>query len=130
MKSFNICIFFSLLIYKLATSLNAISFTLQYFYDNNSNPTLSQLNHIYNINLYSTTKIGHPELIIKTLFSIGNRYYSIYPKLELNEEQPLPNYYNINKSDTFQNITNLNKYYVCSQKDIEQKKNLYLICII
>ena len=122
MKSFNICIFFSLLIYKLATSLNAISFTLQYFYDNNSNPTLSQLYNIYNTNLYSITKIGHPELIIKTLFSIGNRYYSIYPKLELNEEQPLPNYYNISKSDTFQNITNLNKYYVCSQKDIAAKE--------
>lgn len=122
MKSFNICIFFSLLLYELVTSLNAVSFTLQFFYDNNLNPTLSKLNNIYNINVYSTIKIGHPELLIKTLFSIENRYYSIYPKLELNDDPGLPNYYNISKSDTFQNISSLNKYYVCSQNDIAAKE--------
>ena len=124
MKKLNFYIFLFLFIFKIVKSSNALTFTLQFFYDNNLNPSLSMLNDIYKIYLYSFTKIGEPELIIKTLFPIENRYFSIYPKKESLslEKEKLTNYYNESKSNTFQNISFLDNYYIFSNKVIAAKE--------
>ena len=104
-------------------SSDIILFPTQYFYNNTlKNSKSSLLNNLYNANLYSNTIIGDPQYNIKTFFSLQNCYYSISPKLETLDNKNISDYYHINKSNTFKNISLLNKYYVLSKNDIAAKE--------
>ena len=118
----NIFIFLIISIFNYI-KLEIISFSLEYFYNDNPNtPLSSKLNNIYNIYIYSITKIGEPQFNIKTIFSFDNCYFYIEPKLELIDEKELSDNYNITKTNTFQNISSFNKAYILSNKDIAAKE--------
>ena len=123
MIKIKIYIFIFISISTIIKSSNIISFQFQYFYNHTlKNPYSIYLNNLYNSYIYSNAKIGQPQYDIKTLFFTESRYYSLVPKLENIEGKNISSYYNINNSDTFQNISALNKYYVFSKKDIAAKE--------
>ena len=117
---FNIC-------FRFTKSYEAFLFSLKYFYNNNSNNSqISVINNLYNSYLYSNIKIGDPSYNIKTYFSIFTPHFELYPHLEIINKSNLKNYYNINKSKTFQNISSLNRYYVVSKNDIEAREKFMI----
>ena len=123
MKIKNDLIFLSIYFIKLSLSLNVVSISLQYYYENYSNFQSTKIpNNLYKSYLYSYTKLGEPEFIIKTLFLSENKFYFISPMLEQINENDLVNYYNFSKSNSFQNISLLNKYYVLSKNDIAARE--------
>ena len=100
-----------------------ISFPIQFFYNGTlKHPNFIFLNNLFDTYLFSNIKIGQPQSNIKVLFSTDTYYFSIIPKLENILENNMSNYYQINKSETFQNISSLNKYYVLSKNDIRAKE--------
>ena len=105
-------------------TLEIISFSLEYFYNNTlKNSYSSFLNNLYNTYLFSKTKLGEPEFNITTLFSNDNSYYFMTTKLKSNKDKKdLSNNYNINNSNTFQNVSFLNKTYVRSKYDIHARE--------
>ncbi len=105
-------------------TLEIISFSLEYFYNNTlKNSYSSFLNNLYHAYLFSNIKIGEPEFNIKTLFSNDNSYYSMTTKSKSNKDiKDLSNNYNINNSNTFQNVSLLNKTFVRSKYDIHAKE--------
>ena len=119
-------IFLFISIFQFIKGTEIILFPFQYFYNHTLKNTYSIfLNNLYNTYIYSNIKIGEPPYDIKTLFLTESGYYSLVPKLENIEVKNISNYYHINKSDTFQNISLLNKYYVLSKKDIAGKGKIY-----
>ena len=118
-----------IIIFRLVKSYEALLFSLKYFYNTNSiinNTQISIFNNLYNSYLYSYIKIGNPSFTIKTFFSIDTPHFSLIPNLEIFNNKNLSNYYHINKSTTFQNISSLNKYYVISKNDIEAKEKFII----
>jgi hypothetical protein len=74
-------------------------------------------------------KIGDPESIIKSYISSQLPLYSMYQVAHKLDEKESLSYYNITKSNTFQNISCLGMKYISSAKDIYGKEkfiiNLY-----
>lgn len=112
------------LFFYLINSLNVIIIPLQYFYNNNTfdEPEKSLFDILYNSYIYTNTKIGTPEYNIKTLFSLWTPHFSITPTKNPTDTKDSSSYYNILKSNSFQNISCLNKYYILSKKDISAKE--------
>ena len=124
MLKINIVFSIFIIFYKFINSSNALFFSLNYFYINNS--SLSFFNNLYNSYLYTYIKIGEPEFIIKTLFSLFTPHFSISPINELIYDTKIANNYDINNSKTFQNISCLNRYYILSKYDIAAKEKFVL----
>ena len=112
------------LFFYLINSLNVIIFPLQYFYNNNTfdEPEKPLFDILYNSYIYTNTRIGAPEYKIKTFFSLWTPHFSMAPSIESTDTKKSSSYYNILKSNSFQNISCLNKYYVLSKKDISAKE--------
>lgn len=119
---FSCCIFISF--FYLINSLNVIIFPLQYFYNNNTfnKPEKPLFDILYNSYIYTNAKIGTQEYNIKTLLSLWTPHFFMTPSKESIEVKDYSYYYNIQKSNSFQNISCLNKYYVLSKKDISAKE--------
>jgi hypothetical protein len=117
-------IYFLIYLFIYINTLEIISFSLEYFYNNTlKNSYSSFLNNLYNTYLFSKTKLGEPEFNITTLFSNDNSYYFMTTKLKSNKDiKDLSNNYNINNSNTFQNVSFLNKTYVRSKYDIHARE--------
>ena len=117
-------IYFLIYLFIYINALEIISFSLEYFYNKTlKNSYSSFLNNLYNTYLFSKTKLGEPEFNITTLFSNDNSYYFMTTKLKSNKDKKdLSNNYNINSSNTFQNVSLLNKTYVRSKYDIHAKE--------
>ena len=117
---FPILVFF---IFNLIKCSNIVSFKLNYININNVEYNISSIfTDLRKTYLFSYIKIGEPEYEIEVNFSLVIPYFSMLSKLELIDEEQLLNYYNINKSKTFENITCLNQLYVQSTKDIAAKE--------
>lgn len=112
------------LFFYLINSLNVIIFPLQYFYNNNTfdEPEKPLFDILYNSYIYTNAKIGTPEYNIKILFSLWTPHFSMTPTKNPTDTKENSSYYNIIKSNSFQNISCLNKYYVLSKKDISAKE--------
>jgi len=112
------------LFFYLTNSLNVIIFPLQYYFTNNTfdEPEKPLFDILYNSYIYTHAKIGTPEYNIKTFLSLWTPHFSMTPNLESIEDKDSLSYYNILKSNSFQNISCLNKYYVISKKDISAKE--------
>ncbi len=80
--------------------------------------------NLINTYAYSYIIIGETEYTIKTKFSFSYPYFSITSNYELIDEEKKLNYYNIENSKTFINISCLNQYYVESMKDCAVKEKL------
>ena len=107
-----------------------IKFKLDSYYENiNYGNFTSLLNILGKTYIYSNIKIGEPEFLIKTKFSLHTPHFNMYYTEEKKSEEEKNKIYDINKSKTFKNISCLNKYYVKSSKDIHAKEkfimNLY-----
>ena len=117
-------VYILVILFIYINTLEIITFSFYFFYENtlkNSNPSF--LNNLYNAYLFSKTKIGEPEFNITTLISNDNSYYSMTTKSKSNKDiKDLSNNYNINSSNTFQNVSLLNKTYVRSKYDIHAKE--------
>ena len=109
-----------------------ISFKLESFYENiNYNNISSIFNSLKNDYIYSNIKIGDPEFLIETKFSLHTPLFNMFYIEEKITEEEKNRIYNINKSKTFKNISRLNSYYVQSNNDIHANEkfimNLYNI---
>ena len=112
------------LFFYLINSLNAIIFPLQYFYTNNTldEPEKPLFDILYNSYIYTNIKIGTPEYNIKTLFSLWTPHFSITPTKNPTDIKDSSSYYNMLKSNSFKNISCINKFYVLSKNDISAKE--------
>jgi len=120
----NIIFFYLLLIVviNLNNCSNVITFQLHYSNITLINNISSIFNSLSNTYIYSQMKIGQPEYSIKTLFSFNSPYFCMLSNYELIDEKNLLNYYNVENSETFHNISCLNQYYVQSYKDIHAEE--------
>ena len=120
----NIIFFYLLLIVviNLNNCSNVITFQLHYSNITLINNISSIFNSLSNTYIYSQMKIGQPEYSIKTLFSFNSPYFCMLTNYELIDEKNLLNYYNVENSETFHNISCLNQYYVQSYKDIHAEE--------
>ena len=120
-KKYIIYLFF--LYIKFTQSFDVISLQIFYFSNSALNNNISSI--FYNLrNTYSYTyiKIGDPEYSIKTTFSLSSPHFSMTSNYESIEEKNLFNYYNIERSSTFINVSCLNQYYVQTKNDIAAKE--------
>ena len=110
--------------FNLITS-NTISLSLKYYSNITLNDSLSSvyklLNNLY---LYTNLKIGDPEYNIKTYILMDSPYFSMSSNFEPYYEKDI--FYDIYKSNTFQNISFLDKYYIKNIYDIEAKEKFKL----
>jgi len=115
-------VYFLIDLFIYINNFEIISFSLEYFYNNTlKNSYSSFLNNLYNAYLFSNIKIGEPEYNITTLFSNDNSYFYMTTTSKSNIKD-LSNNYNINNSNTFQNVSLFNKTYVRSKYDIHAKE--------
>lgn len=123
MKNAFIFIFIIETWFRLVLSSEIISLELQYYYDqtlpNSSYSIFEILDKTY---VYTYLKVGDPEYNIKTFISMEYSYFSMSSKYEPIDAKDLSQIYNINKSNTFQNISLLDKYYIKSINDIAAKE--------
>ena len=110
----NIIFFFLILIINiiLTKQKDIISFKLHSYQNNIIKDISSVFNIIKRTYIYTNIKIGEPEYLIECKFSINMLHFAMhYNEEELNENDKNKKY-DIKKSKSFKNITNLNRYFV------------------
>ena len=122
-------IYFSLIFFfNLIKTFAIISFSLNYY---NKTTLSNSISSIYNLldnsYLYTNIKIGEPEHHIKTFLSMSTPHFSMSSELILLNDKEILNYYDINKSSTFKNISFSDNYYIESINDIIAKENFKLL---
>ena len=127
-------IFFILLLYiyiiPKTNQNDVISFRFNTFQNNLNKENIKSLyENLEKIYLYSNIKIGEPEFSLEIRISFQTPHFSMLYNEEKINDNNLNNLYDINKSNTFKNISNLNRFYVISNKDVHAeekfKVNLY-----
>ena len=127
-------IFFILLLYiyiiPKTNQNDVISFRFNTFQNNLNKENIKSLyENLEKIYLYSNIKIGEPEFSLEIRISFQTPHFSMLYNEEKINNNNLNNLYDINKSNTFKNISNLNRYYVISNKDVHAEEkfkiNLY-----
>ena len=120
-------IFYILFIINLIQSTDIISFLLQYNIYNIINTNITSILHDLGYTyIYSYIKIGEPEYLLKTNFSLMTPHFSICSNLEPLNSNNILKFYDIYKSKTFKNISCLNQYYIQSTKDIAAKEKFII----
>ena len=119
-----------ILLFNINNANDMISLNLESYYKNiNYNNISSIYNSLEKTYIYSYIKIGDPEFLIETKFSLHTPHFNMLYTEEKKTEDEKNKIYTINKSKTFKNISCLNKYYVKSYNDIHAKEkftmNLY-----
>ena len=119
-----------ILLFNINNANVMISLNLESYYKNiNYNNISSIFDSLEKTYIYSYIKIGDPEFLIETKFSLHTPHFNMLYIEEKKTEDEKNKIYTINKSKTFKNISCLNKYYVKSNKDIHAKEkftmNLY-----
>ena len=127
-------IFFILLLYiyiiPKTNQNDVISFRFNTFQNNLNKENIKSLyENLEKIYLYSNIKIGEPEFSLEIRISFQTPHFSMLYNEEKINDNNLNNLYDINKSNTFKNISNLNRFYVISNKDVHAEEkfkiNLY-----
>ena len=127
LKKIFFSIFIFIILFNLYKTSQAIIIPLKFFYNNTIiNNETSLINNLYNSYLYTYIQIGEPQFNIKTFISLFTSHFYISPTLISINDKNISNYYHINKSSTFQNISCLNRYYVLSKWDIEAKEKFII----
>ena len=120
----NIIFFFLILIINiiLTKQKDIISFKLHSYQNNIIKDISSVFNIMKRTYIYTNIKIGEPEYLIECKFSINMLHFAMhYNEEELNENDKNKKY-DIKKSKSFKNITNLNRYFVETKKDIHARE--------
>ena len=121
-----------ILLFNINNANDIVSFKIESYLKNiNYNNITSLINSIEKTYIYNYIKIGEPEYLIETKFSMATPHLNMHYTEENITEEEKNKIYNINKSKTFKNISRLHKYYVKSYNDIHAKEkfkiNLYNI---
>ena len=122
-----ILILILILLFNINNANDMISFKLESYLKNiNYNNFSSIINSIEKTYIYSYIKIGEPEFLIETKFSLATPHFNMYYTEENKTEEEKNKIYNISKSKTFKNVSNLYKYYIKSNNDIHAKEKFIM----
>ena len=92
------------------------------FFYKGSKENISSIDDLAHMNLYSRINIGEPSYEIKTFLSIHHSFFSMTQNNYNNNENIIQSYYNISKSNSFQNITSENNLIEVNYNSLGKEK--------
>jgi len=93
----------------ILNSSEVVLISFKSFFKYGSKTNISSIDDLANTNLYSKISIGDPSYEVKAFLSVQHSYFSITPNHITKNINEFSSHYNITKSNSFKDITNLNK---------------------
>jgi len=92
----------------IVNSSEIVSIPFNSFFKYGTKTNMSSIDDLAQTNLYSTISIGDPSYEIKAFLSVQHSYFSITSNYITKNVNEFSSHYELTKSNTFKNITNLN----------------------